>query len=69
MSIFVGQTFTGASEMSPKGEIGNSPDKTMSANFLHQVNCKNKYTIPPKKMQKRPTTDIRFYFHCHLQIG
>ena len=47
--IFVGQDFTGASdesEISPKGEIGNSLVKTMYVNFLHQVNCETKYTIP-----------------------
>ena len=33
------------SEISPKGDIGNSPVKSMRVNFLYQVNCETKYTI------------------------
>ena len=54
-SIFNWQNFTGASdesEMSPKGEIGNSPVKLMWVNFLHQVNCETKYTIPVTMTQQ-----------------
>ena len=32
--------------MSPTGEIENTPGKIMWVNFLHQVNCETKYTIP-----------------------
>ena len=48
-SIFYGQNFTGTcdeGEMSPEGEIGNIPVKMMQVNFLHEVNCETKYTIP-----------------------
>ena len=48
-STFNGQNFTSESdesEISPNGDIGNSPVKSMRVNFLHQVNCETKYTIP-----------------------
>ena len=47
--IFYGQNFTREneeSEISPNGDTGNSPVKSMWVNFLHQVNCETKYTIP-----------------------
>ena len=61
-SILNEHNFTGESDESeffPKREIGNSLVKSMWVTSLHQVNCKNKNTIPDtadhhQKLKLRP---------------
>ena len=47
-SIFNRQNFTQASNLSEISPTGNPLVKIMLVNFLHQVNCETKYTIPEK---------------------
>ena len=42
----------------PTGEIGNLLVKFMLVNFLHQVNCKTKYTIPEKSNQVKISNQL-----------